>query len=143
MLEKKDNVVLYWGQGDFGEKRLSFYCDQEGVSIVILSFLVDFVGGPKKSPIINLADNCNDVENCIDAARDIQYCQKKGVKVLMSVGGAAGPYHSQSWDPDLFAWWLWNKFLGGDDRTVPRPFGNVVLDGIDYDPEGNLSLQYK
>lgn len=110
--------------------------------IVILSFLVDFVGGPKKSPIINLADNCNDVENCIDAARDIQYCQKKGVKVLMSVGGAAGPYHSQSWDPDLFAWWLWNKFLGGDDRTVPRPFGNVVLDGIDYDPEGNLSLQY-
>ncbi|CAO3671857.1 unnamed protein product [Rhizopus stolonifer] len=132
---KKDNLVLYWGQGDFGEKKLSYYCDQEGISIIVLGFIVDFIGGPKKSPIINLADNCNDVENCVDAAKDIQYCQKKGVKVLMSVGGAAGKYHNQSWDPDLFAWWLWNKFLGGDDRTVARPFGDVVLDGIDYDPE--------
>ncbi|CEG67262.1 hypothetical protein RMATCC62417_03718 [Rhizopus microsporus] len=142
VLDRSDNVVLYWGQGDFGERRLSYYCDQEGVSIVILSFITDFIGGPRKSPIINLADNCNDVENCVETTQDIKYCQGKGVKVLMSVGGAAGSYHKQSWDPDLFAWWLWNKFLGGDDRTVPRPFGDAVLDGIDYDPEETTGKGY-
>ncbi|CEP12344.1 hypothetical protein [Parasitella parasitica] len=137
-----NNMVLYWGQGDFGEKRLSYYCDQEGVSIVVIGFVVDFIGGPRKSPILNLSDNCNNVENCIEAARDIKYCQKKGIKVLMSVGGAAGPYHKQNWDPDLFAWWMWNKFLGGTDKTVPRPFGDAILDGVDYDPESVDGLGY-
>lgn len=133
-------MVLYWGQGDGSEKRLSYYCDQEGVSIIVMGFIVDFIGGPKRSPVLNLSNNCNDVENCVDTARDILYCQKKGIKVLMSVGGAVGKYHSQRWDPDLFAWWMWNKFLGGTDRTVSRPFGNVILDGVDYDPECKVTL---
>ncbi|KAI9281087.1 glycoside hydrolase superfamily [Sporodiniella umbellata] len=60
----------------------------------------------------------------------------------MSMGGAAGEYHTQKWEPDLLAWWLWNKFLGGEDRTVQRPFGKVVLDGIDYDPEEVHSTGY-
>ena len=127
--------MLYWGQGDRGEHRLSYYCDQEGVSMIIAGFVVDFIGGPKKSPVLNLSDNCNDLNNCEEAARDIKYCQKKGIKILISVGGAVGQYHQQAWDPDLFAWHMWNKFLGGTDKSVARPFGDVILDGVDYDPE--------
>ncbi|KAI8055606.1 glycoside hydrolase superfamily [Gilbertella persicaria] len=140
--ERKDGLALYWGQGDFGEKRLSYYCDQEGVSIMILSFIADYAGGPKKQPILDLSDNCNNVNNCIDAAKDIKYCQSKGIKVLVSLGGAVGPYHRQAWDPDLLAWWMWNKYLGGRDHTVTRPFGDVVLDGVDYDPEAVDGTNY-
>ncbi|OBZ89769.1 Acidic endochitinase, partial [Choanephora cucurbitarum] len=136
ILRRKDGLALYWGQGDYNEKRLSYYCDQEGVSIVILSFIANFSGGPKKSPVLDLSDNCKNTNNCSEAARDIKHCQKKGIKVLISLGGAVGPYKRQSWDPDLLAWWLWTKFLGGDDESVSRPFGDVVLDGVDYDPEG-------
>lgn len=115
---------------------MSYYCNQEGVSVVIIAFVADFNGGPNKSPVLDLSDNCRNVDNCIEAAQDIRYCQSKGIKTLISVGGAEGPYHKQKWDPDLFAWWMWNKFLGGTDPTVSRPFGDVILDGVDYDPEG-------
>ncbi|KAI8882525.1 glycoside hydrolase family 18 protein [Backusella circina FSU 941] len=102
---------------------------------MVVSFVISFNGGPHKSPRIDLSDNCGDLDNCADVARDIKYCQAKGIKVLISVGGSEGPYHKESWDPDLFAWWMWNKFLGGDDRTVSRPFGDAVMDGVDFDPE--------
>ncbi|KAI8986922.1 glycoside hydrolase superfamily [Pilobolus umbonatus] len=141
-LSPSNNLVLYWGQGDTTEKRLAYYCDQEGVSIVVLAFVVDFVGGFRKSPILNLSDNCDDVNNCNTVALDAKYCQKKNIKVLLSVGGAIGPYHQQAWDPDLFAWWMWHRFLGGDDKRVSRPFGDVILDGVDFDPESVDGVGY-
>ncbi|KAF7725339.1 Chitinase 1 [Apophysomyces ossiformis] len=136
------NLVLYWGQGDREEKRLSYYCEKEGPSIIILAFVADYTGGWRKSPVLNLSSHCDDAENCPEVAKDIEYCQNRGIKVLLSLGGTAGPYHSQTWDPDTLAWWIWNKFLAGSDRTLKRPFGNVILDGIDYDPEGTSGQGY-
>lgn len=103
--------------------------------MIVLSFIADYTGGKRNSPVLNLSDKCDDVENCEQVAQDIKYCQQHGIKMLLSMGGAAGPYHTQSWDPDLLAWWVWNKFLAGEDRTLSRPFGDVILDGIDFDPE--------
>lgn len=103
--------------------------------MIVLSFIADYTGGKRNSPVLNLSDKCDDVENCEQVAQDIKYCQQRGIKMLLSMGGAAGPYHTQSWDPDLLAWWVWNKFLAGEDRTLSRPFGDVILDGIDFDPE--------
>ncbi|ORZ01264.1 glycoside hydrolase superfamily [Syncephalastrum racemosum] len=131
------NAVFYWGQGDTHEKSLDYYCKLEGVTMVVLSFIADYTGGHKKSPVLNLSNKCDDVEDCPDVARDIQFCQQKGIKILMSMGGAAGAYHTESWEPDLLAWWMWNKFLGGQDRTLSRPFGDVILDGLDFDPEAS------
>ena len=37
--ELKNNLVLYWGQGDHVEKPLSYYCDQSGVSMICLDSL--------------------------------------------------------------------------------------------------------
>ncbi|KAI9028901.1 glycoside hydrolase superfamily [Phycomyces nitens] len=106
------------------------------VSAIVMGFIADYTGGERSSPVLNLSSNCNNVENCEEVARDIKVCQRKGIKVFLSMGGSAGPYHRQKWDPDVLAWWIWNKFLGGDDRTLNRPFGDVLLDGIDFDPEG-------
>jgi hypothetical protein len=96
----------------------------------------DFVGGNNNSPVINVADHCEDVENCPQVGQDISFCQEQGVKVLMSLGGASGPYRHQKWEPDTLAWSLWNKFLGGTSPNIARPFGDVIMDGIDFDPEG-------
>ncbi|KAI8335579.1 glycoside hydrolase superfamily, partial [Chlamydoabsidia padenii] len=130
------NLVLYWGQGNKREQRLSYYCQQPGVSIITVGFVHDFTGGNQGTPAINLADHCDDIENCPQVSQDIAFCQQQGVKVLMSLGGASGPYRHQTWEPDTLAWALWNKFLGGTDKTITRPFGDVIMDGIDFDPEG-------
>ncbi|CAO3598361.1 unnamed protein product [Absidia cylindrospora] len=91
---------------------------------------------------MNLADHCSDVENCPQVAEDIQFCQKRNIKILMSVGGATGPYRHQKWEADKLAWSLWIKFLGGTDRILSRPFGDVILDGIDFDPEATSGEGY-
>lgn len=33
-------------------------------------------------------------------------------------------------------------FLAGSDATIPRPFGDVILDGIDLDIEGGAATGY-
>lgn len=59
------------------------------------------------------------------------------------MGGAAGPYHEQEWNSSKLATFIWNKFLGGRDQSISRPFGNIVLDGIDFDPEGKKRKRKK
>ncbi|KAI8067961.1 glycoside hydrolase superfamily [Gongronella butleri] len=137
-----DNLVFYWGQGGRGERDLGYYCQQPGVSIMVLAFVNDFVGGPNGQPKLNLAGKCSNANRCERVARDIQKCQKMGIKVLMSIGGAAGPYRSQKWNPDILAAHLWTMFLGGANKKVQRPFGNIKLDGIDFDPEATSAVGY-
>ncbi|KAI8369345.1 glycoside hydrolase superfamily [Radiomyces spectabilis] len=134
--------MIYWGQGGKSEKPLEFYCKQEGISGIVLAFIADYVGGKGKSPVLDLSSQCKSESDCSNVAKDIKQCQDKGIKVILSLGGASGPYRKQKFDPDLLAWWLWNMFLGGDDDSVTRPFGDVVLDGVDFDPEAADSKGY-
>ncbi|CAO3619366.1 unnamed protein product [Cunninghamella echinulata] len=137
-----NNLVLYWGQGNNEEKPLSYYCQQPGVSIIVLGFIHDYVSGQSGTPRINLSDNCKNEEDCPEVSKDIQFCQSKGIKVIISMGGAAGPYHEQEWNSLKLATFIWNKFLGGRDESISRPFGNIVLDGVDFDPEGTNGKGY-
>ena len=71
-------------------------------------------------------------------ASQVSSCQSAGKKVLLSLGGAQG--YSNTYIPsheaaDQLASTLWNLFLGGTDNSDIRPFGSVVLDGIDIDNE--------
>ncbi|KAI8099844.1 glycoside hydrolase superfamily [Halteromyces radiatus] len=109
---------------------------------MVLAFIYDFIGGEMGSPVLNLADHCRDVNNCPEVGNDIEFCQSQGIKVLISMGGAVGPYRHQKWRSDTLAWWMWNKFLGGTDRTLGRPFGEVILDGIDFDAEATNGEGY-
>lgn len=72
---------------------------------------------------------------------DIKTCQNSGVKVLLSLGGAAGSYgFSSDSEGQTFAETIWNLFGGGTSDT--RPFDDAVIDGIDLDIEGGLSTGY-
>ena len=37
---------------------------------------------------------------------------------------------------------IWKMFLSGSDPSLPRPFGNAVIDGVDLDIEGGSSTGY-
>ena len=72
---------------------------------------------------------------------DIKTCQSKGIKVILSLGGASGSY---GFDSDsqakTFADTLWNLFGGGSAED--RPFGDTEIDGIDLDIEGGQPTGY-
>ncbi|AOA63547.1 Endochitinase [Komagataella phaffii CBS 7435] len=140
----KNNVALYWGQNSAGsQERLSYYCQSDSVDIVLLSFLYIFPANPLG---LDFSNACGDqfpsgLLKCDTIAEDIQTCQSLGKKVLLSLGGATGTYgFSSDSEAEDFAEVLWDTFLGGS--TDERPFGDSILDGIDYDAENNNPTGY-
>lgn len=74
-------------------------------------------------------------------AKDIQTCQSKGKLVTLSLGGGTGQVgFSSDSQAQTFATQVWNMFLGGKSST--RPFGSVVLDGLDLDIESGTPAHY-
>ncbi|KAL0080089.1 carbohydrate-binding module family 19 protein [Phycomyces blakesleeanus] len=141
-------VMQYWGQnsanGASTQKPLASYCDGSA-DVIIMSFLYQFnLGG---LPVLNLANACTEFYpgtqqlNCPQVSADIKTCQSKGVKILLSLGGASGAYGFQSDDQGTaFAQTLWNLF--GKGTASNRPFQDAVLDGFDLDIEGGGSTGY-
>ncbi|RKP38501.1 glycoside hydrolase superfamily [Dimargaris cristalligena] len=151
------NLVNYWGQNSYGaanpsdsqnwEKPLADYCRDDTTDVLVLSFLHIFNSGTDRLPGTNFANHCDvtfpgtDLLYCPDIGKDVSYCQSRGKKVLLSLGGAAGSYgFANDADAVKFASTIWNLFLGGSSDT--RPFGSVQLDGIDLDIEGGSSTGY-
>ncbi|KAF7722949.1 Chitinase 1 [Apophysomyces ossiformis] len=147
---KDNSVVQYWGQNSAGaganaQKPLATYCD-DSTDAVIMSFVSDFnLGG---LPSLNLANSCDgtyfpgsNLLTCPQVAEDIKTCQKKGKKVLLSLGGASGAYGFQNDNQAVkFADTIWNLFGKGNSKT--RPFGDAVVDGFDLDIEGGGPTGY-
>ncbi|ORE05826.1 chitinase 2 [Rhizopus microsporus var. microsporus] len=144
------NVMYYWGQNSAGgsntQASLGTYCESGQVDAVLLSFLHVFnVGG---IPEINLSNACagtyfpnTQLLSCPAVGADIKKCQDKGVKVILSLGGAAGVYgFTSDAQGQQFAQTIWNLFGGGSSDT--RPFGDAVIDGVDLDIEGGSSTGY-
>ncbi|KAI0757303.1 class III chitinase [Daedaleopsis nitida] len=155
-----DNVVVYWGQNSYGavhgddpanwQKTLSYYCQDDSIDVIPVSFINNFNGGGGK-PILNLANTCNnhdnatfagtDLANCASLATDIKTCQSKGKILTLSIGGGGASVHFESdSDAEAIADEIWNDFLGGSSST--RPFGDAVLDGVDLDIEQGGSNGY-
>ncbi|KAI9336569.1 glycoside hydrolase superfamily [Obelidium mucronatum] len=69
--------------------------------------------------------------------RDITYCQSLGIHVVLAIGGdKSSPYKWSKGDGVLYANLWYNAFLNGtSDPSVPRPFGNAVLNGVQLDIE--------
>ncbi|XP_021890539.1 hevamine-A-like [Carica papaya] len=126
-------IAIYWGQNG-NEGTLAETCATGNYQYVNLAFLATFGNGQK--PMINLAGHCDPYSNgCTKLSSEIESCQKQGVKVLLSLGGAAGSYSlSSPEDARDVANYIWNNFLGG--KSSSRPLGAAVLDGIDFDIEG-------
>ncbi|XP_058769857.1 acidic endochitinase-like [Vicia villosa] len=125
-------IAVYWGQ-DGGEGSLADACNTNNYQFVNIAFLSTF--GNSQNPQLNLAGHCDpSVNGCTKFSDEIQTCQGKGIKVLLSLGGASGSYSLNSADEATqLATYLWNNFLGGTSSS--RPLGDAVLDGIDFDIE--------
>ncbi|XP_008798676.2 acidic endochitinase-like [Phoenix dactylifera] len=133
------SIAVYWGQYT-DEGTLADTCSTGLYSYVNIAFLNDF--GNNQTPSLNLAGHCNPAAGtCTSLTSDIQSCQSKGVKVLLSLGGATGSYSlSSAADAQNVASYLWDKFLGGSSSS--RPLGTAVLDGIDFDIEQGSADNY-
>ena len=76
---------------------------------------------------------------------DIKYCQSKGIKILLSMGGATPAYGVATVkEGENLADELWDTFAGGYKRnsTAFRPFGNATVDGFDLDIENGEKVGY-
>ncbi|KAG0502906.1 hypothetical protein HPP92_002978 [Vanilla planifolia] len=132
-------IAVYWGQNG-NEGTLADTCSSGDYSFVMLSFLCTFGNG--QTPQLNLAGHCDPFTNgCTGLSDDIRSCQSHGVKVLLSIGGAAGSYILTSPDDARqVAVYIWNNYLGGQSSW--RPLGDAVLDGVDFDIEGGSPDHY-
>ncbi|ORY04643.1 glycoside hydrolase [Basidiobolus meristosporus CBS 931.73] len=140
------------GGGDSSgwQKNLAYYCQDDTVDVIPVSFLNTFFG-KGGFPELNLANTCNvkdnatfpgtNMVNCPSIGDDIKYCQSRGKSIILSLGGAGGSYGFQN-DAQAqgFATQVWNLFLGGKSDT--RPFGDAVFDGVDLDIEGGGPTGY-
>ncbi|KAH9603726.1 hypothetical protein KSS87_007082 [Heliosperma pusillum] len=133
-------IATYWGQNT-GEGTLAAACATGNYKFINIGFLNVFGNG--QTPQLNLAGHCSPsiAGSCSSIGNSITGCQSSGIKVFLSLGGAAGTYSlSSPSDAQQVATFLWNNFLGGTSNS--RPFGNAVLDGIDFDIEAGTGANY-
>ncbi|OMO69359.1 hypothetical protein COLO4_29106 [Corchorus olitorius] len=133
------SISIYWGQ-NVKEGTLADTCKTGRFEYVIISFLCVF--GNNQVPQLDLDNHCDPSnKRCVGLADDIQSCQKMNVKVLLSIGGGDGSYSLvSSKEAKEFGDYLWDNYLGGN--STDRPFGDAVLDGIDFDIEGGSPDHY-
>lgn len=151
--EAKSNIAVYYGQG-VNQPRLAEFCAETSYDIINIGFINSF---PEQNPLTGLpgSDFGNQCwadtfvvdgiasqlySHCPNIAEDIPKCQAAGKKVFLSLGGATPTYWFDTIDASTkLADFLWGAFGPVTDAwTVadkPRPFGNAVVDGFDFDIE--------
>ncbi|KAI3340285.1 class III chitinase ChiA2 [Ustulina deusta] len=144
-------TVVYWGQngGDTIENNdLTAYCTPEaGVDIIVLSFLYSF-GNGNNIPSGTIGQSCvitnkGEGHNCDHLASAISKCQSNGIKIILSLGGAAGSYLLSSEDEaTTIGNNLWKAYGNSGSTNVPRPFGDTFVNGFDFDLELNDGNKY-
>ncbi|KAJ3125121.1 hypothetical protein HK100_010986 [Physocladia obscura] len=148
-------LIGYWGQDtvyyDSGSLQGSLlsYCQSKNWDYINLAFMNIFTGG-SNNYLLNFANfGTYDTASVTSAAttamtsirNDVTACQKLGVKILLSIGGASGDYSLSSGTGVSFATLLYESFFLGANASIPRPFGTAVLDGIDWDIEATIGSQ--
>lgn len=149
-------LTIVKGQG-YDQPRLSHFCEDPALDIINIGFINVFPDeGDAGWPGSNFGNQCNGeyyeiggiktqlLSGCHQLIEDIPICQQAGKKVLLSLGGAS-PADKQRIHSDesaiQFADFLWAAFGPQTDAWVaiggPRPFGDVVVDGFDFDIEHN------
>ncbi|KAL6623654.1 hypothetical protein ACP70R_033533 [Stipagrostis hirtigluma subsp. patula] len=141
------DTAVYWGQKT-KEGTLAEACSTGLYAFVNIAFLRSFGGG--RDPILHLAGHCNLTDRtrgCPRVRDGIHSCQSRGVKVLLAIGGRGGNYSlASASEAQSVATYLWDTFLGGggggNDTALARPFGDAVLDGIDFAIWNDKSIYY-
>ncbi|KAK3146650.1 hypothetical protein QOZ80_3BG0269430 [Eleusine coracana subsp. coracana] len=122
--KRTGQLTVFWGRNK-NEGTLREACDTGLYTTVIISFYSLFGHGRywgdlSGHPMNGIGD-------------DIKHCQSMNILVLLSIGGTGNDYSlpsSQSANDVTDN--LWNTHLSGRRTGVFRPFGDAVLDGIDF-----------
>ena len=141
--------VVYWGQnggGTIENNDLSTYCTStSGVDVIVLAFLYQY-GNGQNIPGGTIGQSCyissssGEGQDCDNVANSIPICQAAGIKVILSIGGAAGSYSLQSQsEAETIGQYLWDSYGNSGNTAVQRPFGNNFVNGWDFDIEDNPS----
>lgn len=77
--------------------------------------------------------------SCSQIGSDIKYCQARGKKILLSLGGAQPDvYLASDSSAKAFTDFLWGAFGPVKQSWEgPRPFGDACVDGFDFDIESH------
>ncbi|KAK6121857.1 hypothetical protein DH2020_044372 [Rehmannia glutinosa] len=136
--QKPCGISVYW-RGNSAEGTLSDACRTGHYKYVNIAFLMTFGNG--QTPVLKFADySSTDTESM---RNEIQLCQNMGIQVLLSLGGSFGNYTlSSRRNAKRVARYLYHSFLWGKHRSFVRPFGNISLNGIDFDIENPGSNLY-
>uniref|UniRef100_A0A0D9X1U7 GH18 domain-containing protein n=1 Tax=Leersia perrieri TaxID=77586 RepID=A0A0D9X1U7_9ORYZ len=123
-------VTVFWGR-NINEGSLREACDTAMYTMVIISFLNVSVHGHSGDYSLDLSGH-----PLAGVGADIKHCQRKGVLVSLSlslsIAGGALPGDQSAID---LADHLSNTYLAAardDATTAARPFGDAVLDGVDF-----------
>jgi len=148
-IKDKFEIAAFWGSNKAhkvrAERGILEYCNRPTYDVIIMNtlevFFDDANAGNKLLPGLNFARHCTGTFgyekypkylNCPGIANQIRQCQKKGKKILLSIGGGSRWVGFRDGErARLFATNLWNLFLGG--KAPLRTFGSTVLDGINMD----------
>ncbi|KAL3653590.1 hypothetical protein CASFOL_003271 [Castilleja foliolosa] len=135
------SISIYWGQNG-GEDTLKQTCATGRFAYVNIAFLSQFGGG--QTPVLNLAGHCDpSLNECTYISKEINYCQRGGIKVMLSIGGADGNYTlTTNKDAAHVAAYLYNNYLAGKHNSTARPLGDAVLDGVDLAISQGSSKHY-
>ncbi|RMZ28569.1 hypothetical protein D0859_07323 [Hortaea werneckii] len=152
---KNNGLVTYWGQGA-NKQRLVETCKTGNFDVVNVGFVTVFPDqSPDGWPGTNFGNACyGDVyehdgvnstllKTCPYIAQDVQDCQTKyNTKIFLSLGGGYpnNYYITDDASGEDFADFLWGAFGPvSANNGQPRPWGNVAVDGFDFDIESEIS----
>ncbi|GAB7356071.1 hypothetical protein MBLNU459_g6687t1 [Dothideomycetes sp. NU459] len=146
-----NNLAVYFGRSQ-PNTNLDLYaiCNTSNVDMVVMGFVSQF-NGLDQLPNFNFGAGCSGSASkaasnitCPVLAQNITFCQTKGVKVFVSIGGSSSNVtFNTSTQAKQAAQTLWDVF-GDGTKSNPslRPFGNITVDGFDFDIENGTTQYY-
>ncbi|XP_065647677.1 uncharacterized protein LOC100207836 isoform X2 [Hydra vulgaris] len=151
---KDKKFVTFWGQNkanaalDTVELHLTSLCSKDSpYSTIVVGYVNRYVDTTNKDllPGMDFSIHCAKQKSsflfCPHIGRDIRFCQERAKKILIGIGGPGSTAKFESAQgAEEFAKLIWNLFLGGEEANDLRPFGNVIMNGINFFMQNNNPL---
>ncbi|PIL35302.1 hypothetical protein GSI_02027 [Ganoderma sinense ZZ0214-1] len=123
------------------EPDLMDVCQSDASDTVILAFVSAYPTSTGSMEYGFGACNQDDLDECAQLQDAVKACHAAGKILTISIGGGDGSVVlSSDNDAEKFGEMVYDTFLGGKGRN--RPFGDVVLDGVDLDIEGGGTTHF-
>ncbi|KAI1797100.1 glycoside hydrolase superfamily [Ganoderma leucocontextum] len=140
-MTQSSNLAIYWGQND-NQPDLMDVCQSDSSDTVILAFVSAYPTSTG-SMTYNFGSDCgqDELDGCAKLGDAVKACQAAGKIVTVSIGGGdAFVVLSSDDEAKTFGEMIYDTFLGGKGQK--RPFGDIVLDGVDLDIEGGQTTYF-